>query len=184
MTDTDYLVAMSEDFRIAPTENDTYWRNQLLVGYVHDEFAAILEGVSGNAGLFSTGPDLFLFMQMMLNKGRYSDPGTVSKLNSMFNETTVDMFTTKVTGLGYNNTRALGWETKPEPTKYPPPCGYRFSGNCFGHTGYTGTSLWADKERDLIIILLTNRVYPTRGNEEIRNIRPKVHDETCRILGY
>lgn len=184
MTDTDYLVAMSEDFRIAPTENDTYWRNQLLVGYVHDEFAAILEGVSGNAGLFSTGPDLFLFMQMMLNKGRYSDPGTVSKLNSMFNETTVDMFTTKVTGLGYNNTRALGWETKPEPTKYPPPCGYRFSGNCFGHTGYTGTSVWADKEKDLIIILLTNRVYPTRGNEEIRNIRPKVHDETCRILGY
>jgi CubicO group peptidase (beta-lactamase class C family) len=184
MTDTDYLVAMSEDFRIAPTENDTYWRNQLLVGYVHDEFAAILEGVSGNAGLFSTGPDLFVFMQMMLSRGRYPDPGTISKFSSMFSETTVDMFTTKVTGLGYNNTRALGWETKPEPTKYPPACGYRFSGNCFGHTGYTGTSVWCDRDKDLIIILLTNRVYPTRGNEEIRNIRPKVHDETCRIMGY
>jgi len=187
MSDTYFLVPMTEDYRIAPTENDTYWRNQLLIGYVHDELAAILEGVSGNAGLFSTGPDLFKFMQMMLNKGLYVDDRKMSKVNvldTLFNETTVDMFTTKVTGLGYNNTRALGWETKPEPTKYPPPCGYRFSGNCFGHTGYTGTSVWCDKEKDLIVIFLTNRVYPTRNNEEVRNVRPKLHDEICKVLGY
>lgn len=187
MTDSYFLVPISEDFRIAPTENDTYWRNQLLVGYVHDELAAILEGVSGNAGLFSTGPDLFKFMQMMLNYGRYTDERRMSPLplqDTLYKSSTVELFTTKVTGIGYSNTRALGWETKPEPTKYPPPCGNKFSGNSFGHTGYTGTSVWCDREKDLIVIFLTNRVYPNRTSEEVRNIRPKIHDEICRILGY
>ncbi len=187
MTDTDFLVPMSEDYRIAPTENDTYWRNQLLKGYVHDELAAILEGVSGNAGLFSTGPDLFRFMQMMLNNGRYTDERRMSPQalqDTLFKSSTVELFTTKVTGLGYSNTRALGWDTKPEATKYPPPCGNRFSSNCFGHTGYTGTSVWCDREKDLIVIFLTNRVYPNRSSEEVRNVRPKIHDEICKILGY
>lgn len=187
MTDTYFLVPMSEDYRIAPTENDTYWRNQLLVGYVHDELAAILEGVSGNAGLFSTGPDLFKFMQMMLNNGRFTDERRMSPLplqDTMFTVSTVELFTLKATGLGYANTRALGWETKPEPTKYPPACGNKFSANCFGHTGYTGTSVWCDREKDLVVIFLTNRVYPTRSSEEVRSIRPKLHDEICRILGF
>ena len=187
MNDTDYLIPTSEDYRIAPTEYDTYWRNQLLIGYVHDEMAAMLEGVSGNAGLFSTGPDLFKLMQMMLNKGKYIDERKMNKGTSydvLFKEETVDLFTTKVTGLGYSNSRALGWDTKPEATKYPPPCGINFSNNSFGHTGYTGTSVWCDKDKKIIVILLTNRVYPKRGNEEIRNVRPKVHDEVCRILGY
>jgi CubicO group peptidase (beta-lactamase class C family) len=181
MNDTDFLIPTSEDYRIAPTEYDTYWRNQLLIGYVHDELAAMLEGISGNAGLFSTGPDLYRFMQMMLNNGKYKSRGEDAV---MYLPQTVELFTTKVTGLGYMNTRALGWETKPEPTKYPPACGYRFSQNSFGHTGYTGTSVWADKEKNLIIIFLTNRVYPKRGNEEIKNIRPKIHDEICKIMGY
>ncbi|RPI13314.1 MAG: class A beta-lactamase-related serine hydrolase [Ignavibacteriae bacterium] len=187
MTDTDFLIPTSEDYRIAPTENDTYWRNELLRGYVHDETAAMLEGVAGNAGLFSTGPELFKFMQMMMNKGKYIDERRMpakGQYEIMFREETVDMFTTKVTGLGYNNTRAPGWETKPEPTKFPPACGYKFSHNCFGHTGYTGTSVWADKDKDIIVIFLTNRVYPTRTNDEIRNVRPKLHDEVCKILGY
>ncbi len=187
MSDTYFLVPISEDYRIAPTENDTYWRNQLLVGYVHDEFAAMLEGVSGNAGLFSTGPDLFIFMQMMLNTGRYTDARRMSPQalqDTMFKSSTVELFTAKVTSLGYSNTRALGWETKPEPTKYPPACGNRFSANCFGHTGYTGTSVWCDKEKDLIVIFLTNRVYPNRTSEEVRSIRPKIHDEVSKILGY
>ncbi len=185
MKDTDFLVPMTEDYRIAPTEFDEYWRNQLLVGYVHDEFAAILEGVSGNAGLFSTAEDLFKFMKMMLSKGNYYNTNTRNlQTEIMFKPETVELFTTRVTGLGYNNTRALGWDTKPEPTKYPPQCGYKFSSNCFGHTGYTGTSVWCDTEKKLIIIFLTNRVYPKRGNEEIKNIRPKVHDEVCKVLGY
>jgi CubicO group peptidase (beta-lactamase class C family) len=187
MTDTDYLIPISQNYRIAPTEYDTYWRNELLIGYVHDETAALLEGVSGNSGLFSTGVDLYKFMKMMLKKGRYVDERKVPAKNEesqLFSEQTVELFTTKVTGLGYNNTRALGWDTKPEATKYPPQCGYKFSQNSFGHTGYTGTSVWCDKEKNLIVIFLTNRIYPKRGNEEIKNIRPKVHDEVCTILGY
>jgi CubicO group peptidase (beta-lactamase class C family) len=107
-----------------------------------------------------------------------------NKEDRLFTEQTIELFTAKATGLGYINTRSLGWDTKPEATKYPPQCGYKFSQNSFGHTGYTGTSVWCDKEKNLIIIFLTNRVYPKRGNEEIKNIRPKVHDEVCRILGY
>ena len=160
MTDSYFLVPISEDFRIAPTENDTYWRNQLLVGYVHDELAAILEGISGNAGLFSTGPDLFKFMQTMLNYGIYPNITDANINDTLFQSTTVELFTSKATGLGYNNTRALGWETKPEPTKYPPQCGYRFSNNCFGHTGYTGTSVWCDREKDLIIIFFDKPCLP------------------------
>jgi CubicO group peptidase (beta-lactamase class C family) len=187
MTDTDFLIPESEDYRIAPTENDTYWRHQQLLGYVHDEIAAMLEGISGNAGLFSNGPDLYKFMRMMLNGGKYIDERRVPAKTAyfeMFKQTTVDLFTTEVTGLGYANTRALGWDTKPEATSYPPPCGDKFSQNSFGHTGYTGTSVWCDKEKKLIVILLTNRIYPKRGNEEIRTIRPKVHDEVCKVLGY
>ena len=187
MTDTGYLLPTSLDYRIAPTEYDTYWRNQLLIGYVHDETAAILGGVSGNAGLFSTGPDLYKFMKMMLKDGRYIDerkmPAQTSE-SRLFEPQTVELFTTKATGLGYNNTRALGWDTKPEATSYPPQCGNKFSQNCFGHTGYTGTSVWCDRDKDLIIIFLTNRVYPKRGNEAIRNVRPEVYDKVCEILGY
>jgi CubicO group peptidase (beta-lactamase class C family) len=187
MTDTDFLIPLSENYRIAPTEFDEYWRNELLIGYVHDETAALLEGVSGNAGLFSTGPDLYKFMRMMLNKGVYFDERRMTKNNifdTLFESSTVDFFTSKYSGLGYTNTRGLGWETKPEPTKYRPQCGDKFSPQSFGHTGYTGTSVWCDTEKNLIVIFLTNRVYPKRGNEEIKNIRPKVHDEICKSLGY
>jgi CubicO group peptidase (beta-lactamase class C family) len=187
MMDTGYLLPTSLDYRIAPTEYDTYWRNELLKGYVHDETAAMLEGVSGNAGLFSTGPDLYKFMKMMLKDGRYIDERKMPAKtieSQLFTPQTVGLFTTKATGLGYDNTRALGWDTKPEATKYPPQCGNKFSQNCFGHTGYTGTSVWCDRDKNLIIIFLTNRIYPKRGNEEIKNIRPEVYDKVCEILGY
>ena len=140
-------------------------RNGIIQGYVQDPDAAFFGGISGNAGLFSTGPDLYKFMKMMLNRGLYVDSRKVpSKLryDTLFNLNTVDLFTSKATGLGYDNTRALGWDTRPEATSYPPPCGYKFSQNSFGHTGYTGTSVWCDKEKKLIVIFLTNRVYPKR----------------------
>lgn len=187
MSNTDFLIPLSENYRIAPTEFDEYWRHELLIGYVHDETAALLEGISGNAGLFSTGPDLYKFMRMMLNKGLFYDERRMTKSNTydtLFEASTVEFFTTKYSGLGYNNTRGLGWETKPEPTKYRPQCGDKFSPQSFGHTGYTGTSVWCDTEKNLIVIFLTNRVYPKRGNEEIKIIRPKVHDEICKALGY
>ena len=73
---------------------------------------------------------------------------------------TVDLFTTKEEGLPYYNTRALGWDTNPNPNGYPCSCGQRFGKNVFGHTGYTGTTIWADKDKDIGIVALTNRVYP------------------------
>ena len=100
----------------------------------------------------------------------------------MFNLNTIELFINKINGLSYVNSRALGWDTKPEPNKYRTPCGELFSDNCFGHTGYTGTSVWCDRDRKLIVILLTNRVYPARGNEGIKEIRPEVHNEAIRLI--
>jgi CubicO group peptidase (beta-lactamase class C family) len=115
----------------------------------------VLGGNSGNAGLFSNAKSLKTFMQMMLRKGEHIR-GIVHV--RIFKESTVELFTTRVKGLPYNNTRALGWDTL--PNEYPSPCGQLFSANSFGHTGFTGTVLWADKDQNLGVIGLTNRVYP------------------------
>lgn len=103
-------------------------------------------------------------MKMMLNEGVYvSKSGEEVKV---FEKKTVDKFTTRVTDLPYNNSRALGWDTI--PNQYPSPCGQLFSKNSFGHTGYTGTLVWADKDKNLSVVALDNRVYPqpTQKNSE------------------
>lgn len=165
--------------RIPPTENDTYWRNRLLKGEVHDEAASILGGVAGNAGLFSNAEDLYKFMRLLLNNGSYYNPYSRGlKEEKLFEPEYVSLFTKRFTEVFYTNSRALGWDTKPDllPSKYRMPCGELISDNCFGHTGYTGTSVWCDRDRKLIIILLTNRVYPSRDNEGIREVRPDIHN--------
>lgn len=165
--------------RIPPTENDNYWRNRLLKGEVHDEAASMLGGVAGNAGLFSNAGDIYKFMRTMLNNGAYYNPYTRDlKEEKLFEPEIVTLFTKRFTEVFYSNSRALGWDTKPDvlPSKYRMPCGELISDNCFGHTGYTGTSVWCDRDRKLIIILLTNRVYPSRDNEGIREIRPDIHN--------
>lgn len=165
--------------RIPPTENDKYWRNRLLQGEVHDEAASILGGVAGNAGLFSNAGDLYKFMRTILNNGFYYNPYTRGlKEEKLFEPEIVTLFTKRFTEVFYSNSRALGWDTKPDvlPSKYRMPCGELISDNCFGHTGYTGTSVWCDRDRKLIIIFLTNRVYPSRDNEGIREIRPDIHN--------
>lgn len=169
----------------APTEYDTYWRNRLLQGEVHDETTSILGGVSGNAGLFSNATDLYKFMRVMLNNGKYYNPYSRGlKEERLFDEFTVELFINKNTDVIYENSRALGWDTKPleSSTKYRIPCGEMISENCFGHTGYTGTSVWCDKERKIIVIILTNRVYPTRNNYMIRDIRPDIHNAAIEIV--
>jgi CubicO group peptidase (beta-lactamase class C family) len=169
--------------KCVPTEYDTYWRMKQLKGEVHDEAACILEGVSGNAGLFSNSGDLYTFMRIMLDRGKYYNPYTRGLKEERFvSENTIDLFTTKVSGLSYYNTRAFGWDTKPEPNKYRTQCGELFSENCFGHTGYTGTSVWCDKDRKIIVIFLTNRIYPSRGNEGIKNIRPDLHNAIITLI--
>jgi len=170
--------------QIAPTENDTYWRGRLLQGEVHDETTAMLNGISGNAGLFSNATDIYKLVQLLLNNGKYYNPYSRGlKEERMFDEFTVELFTKKYTDVSYENSRALGWDTKPleSSTKYRIPCGELISENCFGHTGYTGTSVWCDRERKIIVILLTNRVYPSRSNYGIRDIRPEIHNAAIEI---
>jgi beta-glucosidase-like glycosyl hydrolase/CubicO group peptidase (beta-lactamase class C family) len=155
--------------RVAPTEIDTLWRKALVWGQVHDENAALLGGVAGHAGLFSSASDLAIYMQMLLNKGAY---GGVRILK----ETTVLEFTRKyVTG----QERYLGWDMK---SPIGSSAGTMFSPSSFGHTGFTGTSIWTDPDRKLSVILLTNRVHPTRANSKISRVRPVVHDAVIRAL--
>ncbi len=155
--------------RIAPTETDSYWRMKTVRGQVHDENAALLGGVSGHAGLFSTAGDLAIMMQMLLNGGEYGG-------KRYLREETVRLFTKKQSDL---SSRALGWDTKsPQGSS----AGTLFSPTSFGHTGFTGTSVWADPERQLFVILLTNRVYPTRDNTKIVQVRPAAHDAVVECI--
>lgn len=168
---------------IAPTEYDKIWRGRLLQGEVHDETAAVMGGVSGNAGLFSTAEDVAVIMQMLLNHGDYINQNSTNDNEKHFlSELTVEKFTTKELSSETSSSRAFGWDTKPEPTKWGRPCGELISENCFGHTGYTGTSVWADKDRDLFIVFLTNRVFPTRDNLGILEFRPELHNMIIELL--
>jgi serine-type D-Ala-D-Ala carboxypeptidase len=156
--------------RIAPTENDTTFRKRLVWGEVHDENAWAMGGVAGHAGLFTTAPDIAIFAQMILNGGIYGHLRLASRA-------TIDEFTARQT-IG-TAARAIGWDV---PTA-PSTSGHYFSADSFGHTGFTGTSIWIDPDRHLFVILLTNRVNPTRENERIRQARPAIHDEIFHALG-
>lgn len=170
--------------KIVPTEIDTHYRHKLIQGEVHDETCNLLGGAGGNAGVFSNANDLVKYMQMTLRNGTYVN--SQGETCHMFKEETVKKFTACYAGLPYDNSRALGWDTKPKVVGRGPPCGDHFSENCFGHTGFTGTSAWADREKDLIVILLTNRVYPNRDFTQgrILEFRPLIHDKICQLLGY
>ena len=160
--------------RIAPTEHDTVFRHRWLRGEVHDESAARLGGVSGNAGLFSDALDLSRFAAMLLNGGAWD---TLQLIRAE----TVAEFTTRQ-NLPPGSTRALGWDT-PSDSGYS-SAGAKLSRRSFGHTGYTGTSLWMDPDRDLFIILLTNRVHPTRENTAILRVRAHVADLVADALTH
>jgi serine-type D-Ala-D-Ala carboxypeptidase len=139
-----------------------------LQGVVHDGNAFRLGGVTGHAGLFSTPADLAIFAQTMLNGGSY---GAVR----VFAESTVRQFTARQPGAG---SRALGWDT-PEGRS---SAGRFLSARTFGHTGYTGTSLWIDPERDLFVILLTNRTYTRATTATMLNVRIAVHEAVARAI--
>lgn len=154
-----------------PTEKDTYWRMNTMKGKVHDETAYMLNGVAGHAGLFSTAGDLSIFLQMMLQKGKYDDI-------QLIKESTVEEWTKKQSD---QSSRGLGWDTKSESGS---SAGKLFSANSFGHTGFTGTSVWVDKDSKLFVVLLTNRVHPTRDNSKLSKYRPRIHDEIVRSIMY
>lgn len=155
--------------RIAPTEFDP-WRGRLVQGEVHDENAFAMGGVAPHAGLFGTARDLARFAQMLLNGGSLDGRRIVS-------QKTAELFTRRAGVPGSD--RALGWDTKSAEGS---SAGTLFSPRSFGHTGFTGTSLWMDPERGLYVILLTNRVHPTRENNLIREVRPAVADLVVRAL--
>lgn len=169
MTNTMYKPPADVRGLVAPTEIDTVWRKRLVRGTVHDENAELLGGVSGHAGLFSTAADLAVFMQMLLNEGTY---GGVRFLS----ESTVRTFT-RTAGIGQE--RFLGWDRKSATGS---SAGSLFSSLSFGHTGFTGTCIWADPERNLAVVFLTNRVYPTRVNAKISKVRPALNDAVVSAL--
>lgn len=153
----------------APTEKDDYWRMKILQGEVHDETSAMLGGVAGHAGLFSTANDISKLMAVLMRKGKYDD-------KEFIKQSTVELFTKRYSK---ESTRALGWDTKSDSGS---SAGKYFSKKSFGHTGYTGTSIWADPERNLFVIFLTNRVYPTRENTKILKVRPELHNAIIKCL--
>ncbi len=155
---------------IAPTEMDSVYRRRLICGEVHDENAWAMGGIAGHAGLFSTARDVAIFAQMILNGGIYSH-------RRLLLRQTVEQFTSKVI-IG-NSASATGWDVPTESSS----SGRYFSPKSFGHIGFTGTTLWIDPEKDLFVILLTNRVNPTRANQQIRQVRPAVHDAIFESLG-
>jgi beta-N-acetylhexosaminidase len=156
--------------QIAPTEIDNNFRHRLLQGEVHDENAAVIGGVSGHAGLFSTAPDLAKFCQMLLNGGSYAH-------ERILRRATVTQFTTPQPLS--SGTRTLGWAVPTEGGS----SGHFFSGHSFGHTGFTGTSIWIDPDQQLFVVLLTNRVNPTRENSKMTQLRPALHDAIMESLG-
>ena len=165
MYDTGFRATGTPDAAIVPTEVDDAFRGRLIQGEVHDETAWILGGVSGHAGLFSTAQDLAKLGYMLVNEGRINGMQFVE-------EETIELFTEPDNP--EISTRALGWDS-PSPEGYS-SAGEAFGPESFGHTGFTGTSFWVDPEQDLFVILLTNRVYPTRENRKIVQVRPKLAD--------
>ena len=156
---------------IAPTEFDARLRNRLVRGEVHDENAFAIGGVSGHAGLFSTAPDLAAFCQMLLNGGVYAH-------HRILRRATIAQFTTPQQLS--NGSRTLGWAVPTEGSS----SGHFFSTHSFGHTGFTGTSIWIDPDRQLFVVFLTNRVNPTRENQKIAQVRPALHDAVMQALGF
>ncbi|RKY53369.1 MAG: hypothetical protein DRP93_06660 [Candidatus Neomarinimicrobiota bacterium] len=142
-----------------PTIGDSTGVEILRQGIVHDPLAYSLEGYSGNAGLFSTGPEIAKFCQMILNKGEYNGRTYVS-------EKTIHPFITLQSG-----TRAYGWSVN----NYRSSAGNKLSETAIGHTGYTGTCAWIDHKKDIFIILLTNRVYP-QDKKSVTPVRRAVND--------
>jgi CubicO group peptidase (beta-lactamase class C family) len=170
MDHTMFLPAKSLWPKIAPTELDNNLRHRLVQGEVHDENAYVIGGVSGHAGIFSTAPDLAAFCQMELNGGVYAHQRIVRR-------STIAQFT-EPQELS-KGTRTLGWVVPSEggfTGKYYGP-------HSFSHTGFTGTSIYIDPDQQLFIVLLTNRVNPTRENMKITKVRPALHDAVIQALG-
>jgi CubicO group peptidase (beta-lactamase class C family) len=151
---------------IPPTEDDRTFRGRLIQGEVNDENAFVMGGVAGHAGCFATAFDVSVFAQCMLQGG-----------SPLVKKETLEIFTRRQDSPP-GTSRALGWDTPSQPSQ----SGEYFSSRSYGHLGYTGTSLWIDPDRQLSVTLLTNRTWPDRGSQSIKQIRPAFHNAVIESL--
>jgi beta-N-acetylhexosaminidase len=157
--------------RIAPTEIENNSRVTHETGKVHNPITRLMNGVTGHAGLFSSAEDLSKMALMLLNGG-------VSNGRRYLQQRTITLFTTRQ---GMKSSRALGWDTRDDNDKSE--AGQYFLPAAFGHTGFTGTSIWIDRGKHVFVVLLTNRTYQMRNRNKILVTRPLIHDAVCRDLG-
>jgi CubicO group peptidase (beta-lactamase class C family) len=154
---------------IAPTE-DCPWRKKVLCGEVHDDNAYAVGGVAGHAGLFSSVRDIHQLLACLngCHRGK----------NTFLPQALIQEFLSRDESVK-NSTYALGWDT---PSENKSSSGKYFSLHSVGHLGFTGTSIWWDLEKNCHVVLLSNRVHPTRKNEKIREFRPYIHDLIMKTL--
>jgi CubicO group peptidase (beta-lactamase class C family) len=165
MTATRYKPPPAWRAAIPPTVEDPAFRHRVIQGEVHDENCSVLGGVSGHAGLFSSALDVLRYAACILNGGKNPDG------RQMFASPTIRLFSQRqIPPAG--SSRALGWDTPSVDSS----SGRHFSPHSIGHLGYTGTSLWIDLEQNFAVVLLTNRTWPDRSNQAIRQVRPAFHD--------
>jgi serine-type D-Ala-D-Ala carboxypeptidase len=174
MRATGFCPAPSARAAIPPTEEDRTLRHRRIQGEVQDEHAWLLKGAAGHAGLFSNVPDLLRFSSAILNGARGSE--TQEDARCLFEARTVEYFARRQPPEG--SSRALGWDTPSEPSS----SGRFFSKHSIGHLGYSGCSLWMDLDAEVAVVLLTNRTWPDRQNQLIREIRPVFHDAVRAAL--
>ena len=149
------------------------WRKRVILGEVHDENAYAMGGYSGHAGLFGTAEDVYTLVDMI--RGHFLG----ARHDYLKSETLKEFFRRQ--RIVPESTWALGWDT---PSDEGSSAGSYFSSRSFGHLGFTGTSVWMDLEKDVIVILLTNRIHPSRENEKIRTFRPQLHNLVMEKLGF
>jgi serine-type D-Ala-D-Ala carboxypeptidase len=166
MTHTTFNPAPPLRPTIPPTADDKTFRHRIIQGEVQDENASVLGGVAGHAGLFSTAQDVATFAHVLLQGG-----------NPILRPETISLFTARE-GSPEGTSRALGWDTPSSPSQ----SGRYFSARAYGHLGYTGTSLWIDRDRQVSVTLLTNRTWPDCTNQTIKQVRPRFHDAIAEAL--
>ncbi len=166
MSRTGFLPPQEGRKMVPPTEDDQTFRKRIIKGEVQDENASVMGGVAGHAGLFAPAEDVATFAHCLLNGGR-----------PILRPETVALFT-RPEDSPAGTSRTLGWDTPSRPSQ----SGTMFSPRSFGHLGYAGTSLWIDPERQISITLLTNRTWPDRKSQAIKEVRPAFHDAVMKVL--
>jgi len=167
MSGARYLPPPHWSTQIPPTEDDISFRHRIIQGEVNDENSSVMGGVSGHAGVFASALDVATFAHCILKGGA-----------PIVKPETVALFTRRETAPS-KTSRALGWDTPSSPSQ----SGRLFGPRSYGHLGFTGTSLWCDPDRKLSVTLLTNRTWPDRSSQEIKLVRPLIHDAILEAVG-